>query len=178
MRWQRLFADLEAELAAGAAGQAVERVAELTRAELSTVAFIDRLRAEVGGAVRVHLRDGSALGGRLTDVGGSWLLLDGDGEHVVPLGAVVAVSSARDGRRVAGPPTAVERRLGLGSVLRALARDRAKVTLRASSLTAVGLVAGVGADHLELAVLGEDGLRPSGQVLSVRFEALDLLSRR
>lgn len=151
MRWERLFADLEGQLAAGAAEQGRWDVADLVRAERAQMRVADRLRAAVGARVRVGLvDDAEPLEGELLEAGADWLLVAVAGHRraVVPLAALDVVS----GLPVAAAPPAgvVESRLGLGHVLRALARDRVAVTVRTRGGTLGGRLERVGADHVDL----------------------------
>ncbi len=175
MRWDALFADLERQLAAASARERALEVADLTRAERATVALADRLRAGLGSPVAVTVRTGTTVRGDLVDVGAAWVLLaDGTREHLVPHTAVVAVTGpAHD---VAPPPGAVVRGLGLGHVLRAVARDRRVVDALTLAGTVRGRVDVVGADHLELAGVVEDTGRPSGARSLVTFAGLDVLT--
>src|SRR6478735_7614549 len=63
MRWETLFADMEAQLAAA------------DRAERATVHLADRLRESVGRSQRVRIAGGEPLEGDLVDVADQWLLL-------------------------------------------------------------------------------------------------------
>ena len=174
MRWDNLFADLAGQLESRLGAEQAELVAELTRAERAGVALADRLRAH-RGPVRLTLADGQQLAGELTECGADWLLLAGAPyEHLVPHSAVALATGLTD--RVApaqGPATA---RLGLTTALRAVARDRRLVRVVAAGVEASGLVAAVGADHLDLAPVGNDGARPTGDRLTVPLRALVRLS--
>lgn len=68
--------------------------------------------------------------------------------------------STGSSRTAAPAPGAVESRLGLGHALRALARDRAVVRVRAGEADLTGRIERVGADHLDLADV--DGGRRGG----------------
>lgn len=151
-RWELLFADLEARIAAEEALEREGAVAELTRAEHASISTADRLRAAVGAPLRLELLDGELLDGRLRRVTATWLLLHGRGargavQHLVPLSAVAAVVGAG---RHAEPSTARTDGLGLGTVLRGLQRDRARVLVRTPGSSTTGRIARVGADHLDL----------------------------
>jgi hypothetical protein len=175
VRWDRLFDDLEAQLASEAAADLRSEVAERSRAEVGSLHLADRLRAHVGHAVDLRLRDGSPLRGTCRDVAVEWLVLtDGPAmQALVPLSAVVWVSGLT--RAVDAVPGVVLRRLGLPHALRALARDRATVRLRLDGGEVTGTIDRVGADHVDLAEhpVGE-ARRPAAvrRVLSVRTGAL------
>ncbi|WP_315097583.1 hypothetical protein [uncultured Cellulomonas sp.] len=154
MRWEALFADMEAQLAAGRLADVRADVAELARAERASVALADRARASVGRSVRVLVGEADVIEGILLDATPEWLLLGTSPVRraLVPLTAVEAV----DGLEVhaAPAPGAVEGRLGLGHALRALARDRAVVRVRSGGSDLTGRIERVGADHLDLADVG------------------------
>ncbi|NKX49885.1 hypothetical protein HER39_04710, partial [Arthrobacter deserti] len=155
MRWDALFADLEAQLYA--AGQlALESEAnERARMDQAALTLADRLRGQPGAALRVRLAGNLVFEGRLAHVGSAWIVLDEPARSVlVALAAVRLVEGL--GRTAAaeasGPP-----RLGLGSALRALARDREEVMLYLSTgsdggfHTVAGTIDRVGRDFLEVA---------------------------
>lgn len=150
MRWEALFADLEAQLEAARATEAAADVAELTRAERATVELSSRLRAAHGGVLTI--RSGSArVRGTVLDVAEQWVLLaDGAARWLVPTAAVTAVHGLPV--HAAPAPGAVERRLSLGHALRAVARDRSTVRVVLDDEELVGRVDRVGADHLDLTV--------------------------
>lgn len=152
MRWEGLFADLEAQLEREDAAQMDAEVADRTRREQATTHLADRVRAHVGRTLVVHLDAGSSTTGEVVDTGPDWVLLRGPGRSqvLVPLGAVIGVSGLS--RSVAPPAGAVLTRLRLGHALRAIARDRAPVRLQlVGGEVLTGTVDRVGADHLDLA---------------------------
>lgn len=166
-RWEQLFSDLEAQLAAGRDAEQRWDLVELTRAERARIALRDRLRASVGRELRIGLAPGETVAGVVSEVTAEWLLLDvGAGRRaLVPTAAVGTVDGL--GPYVAPPAGRVESSLGLGHALRALARDRVAVSAR----TRVGVVAGrlerVGADHVDVTLAA-----PAGRVVSVAFATL------
>lgn len=173
-RWDGLFADMEAQLAAVRAAELVAEVADRTRAELATVALADRLRAHVGSALTVRTSIGTAITGELVDVAAQWLLLGERGwQCLVPITAVDDVAGL--GLHVAAPEPAVLRALGLGHALRALARDRVVVRLVTRSGDLRGRLQRVGADFVE--VTADTGERRPGrpETRTVPFGALVLL---
>ncbi|MGQ7295064.1 hypothetical protein [Quadrisphaera sp. KR29] len=165
MRWDALFADLEAQLEAAdddVAGMHAERV----RAEVAGVELRDRVRGAVGQPLVLRLAGGEAVAGGLRAAGPDWLLLEETGgEALVPLAAVLVVEGLT--RAVAAPAGAVEGRLGLTSVLRGVARDRSAVRLHLrepGGVVLTGTVDRVGADHLDLARHAVDEARRPGAV--------------
>ena len=169
-RWELLFADLEAQLAAHQEAARDGEVAELTRAEHASITLADRLRAVMGGSVTLELHDGETIQGTLRRVAASWLLLEGRGasgrtEHLVPLASICAVTGLS---RHAVPSVTRTDGLGLGTVLRELQRDRARVVVRTSGGHAAGRLARVGQDHLDL----EETDRAPVRTRTVPFAAL------
>lgn len=169
MRWESLFADLEAELAAAQAAELAGEVAERTRGELASVRLADRLRAALGAEVElVLLGSTDRLRGRLEATGPDWsLLVDASGvEHLLPHSGVAAVS----GLGVIAQPSSspVEARLDFVSGLRGIARRRAAVRIRlVDGGEWVGTVDRVGADALDLAVHAPGEARRTSAVRQV-----------
>jgi hypothetical protein len=169
MRWERLFADLEARLEAEERAAAEGDLADLVRAEYGQLTLVDRLSAHVGAALTWSI--GSVPGpvaGDLIDLGADWALVrTARGDVLIPLGAVRSISGlSRAARPVQGE---VARRLVLTVVLRGLARDRAVVTVQLRDEHPVtGTIDRVGADHCDLAIHPMDVPRRSGAVLGLR----------
>ena len=159
MRWEQLFADMEAQVAAERLADLRAEVAELARAERASVTLSARVRASVGQSVRVRVDDTEAISGTLVEAAPEWMLLATSPTRraLVPLAAVAAVDGLV--ADAAPDPGLVESRLGLGQVLRALARDRVGVRVSARGVEVVGRIDRVGADHLDVAELGAQGRR-------------------
>lgn len=168
MRWTQLFADLESQADALAAAELDGEVAERTRIETGRLTFADRLRAAEGQLVELRCAGAGAVGGRLDRVGPDWLLVaePAGPEVLVPLRSVLSVVGLGRRSTLAGPATVP---LGLRSLLRGVARDRASV--RAVLLDGVpvdGTVDRVGADYLEVAEHPAGEPRRAGAVIRVR----------
>jgi hypothetical protein len=153
VRWDDLFADLEAQVDALDRAERSGEVAERTRIELASIRMLDRLRPALGGAVRLQLIGGTSFAGTLDRVGADWLLVSDGGarEVVVVLSAIQAVSGLS---RAALPdaPGAVAARLTLRSVLRGLARDRSGIALQlVDGTTVAATIDRVGGDFVEAA---------------------------
>ena len=150
MRWESLFADMEAQLVAGRLADVRAEVADLARAERASITLADRARSSIGRPVRILVGDSDLVEGQLVDAAPQWLLLATSPVRraLVPVDAVSAV----DGLALHAAPAAgtVESRLGLGHALRALARDRVAVRVRAGGAELTGRIERVGADHLDL----------------------------
>jgi len=167
VRWDSLFADLEAQLDA-ADDDASSALGERVRAEVAGVHLRDRLRGARGEVLGLRLLGGARVDGRLRAAGPDWLLLEElAGEALVPLPVVTVVEGLP--RALAAPAGAVEARLGLASVLRGVARDRSVVRvalLGEERGVLTGTVDRVGADHLEVAQHPVDEPRRAGSVRS------------
>ena len=84
MRWEQLFADLEAQLASAHQQGVEEEAAEQARAEYSRVRLTDRLRLRQGEPVRALLTGAVPLEGRVRTVGAGWVVLEDRGtEHLL-----------------------------------------------------------------------------------------------
>lgn len=166
MRWERLFADLEAQLEGELRRDLDAEVADRTRRELAQVDLGSRLSAQVGSPLTVTVRTGTVLQGDLRDVGADWLLVDrGRGEVLIPMAAVIGLTDL--GVRARGDRTA--RRFGLGYAARLLARDRATVLVTdLSGLRRSGTIDRVGGDFLDLAEHASGEPRRSANVLGRR----------
>lgn len=153
MRWDALFSDLEAQLAAERRLDLDAEVDERARVDAASVALADRLRGSVGHRITVRLGTGDVWEGRLGHVGLGWLVLEaGRYEVLIPHAAVTRYTGLTLQAVPAGPPTT---RLGLASALRELARDRARLTVQLTGPTGGpalhGVIDRVGHDSLDLA---------------------------
>lgn len=171
MRWDDLFADLEAQADALAVAERAGEVDERTRIELGGLALGDRLRAAVGTPLNLQLAGGLALPGTLDRVGVDWLLVDeGAGrEALVVLGAVLSVGGLGRSAAVPGSEGAVHARLTLRHALRGVARDRSPVRLHLTDGSAVDTTLDrVGADFVDAALHAPGEMRRRGDVRGVR----------
>ena len=152
MRWEALFADLEAQLAAAGQAAVEAEIADRQRGEVAGLELTARIRAQRGRTLRVHAGlEGGPLAGVLQQLGADWLLLESaSGSHVVALNAVEMIEGMD---RYALPvPGSVQ--LKLASALRGLARDRYPVALALRGRQALhGSIDRVGRDYLEFAVV-------------------------
>ncbi len=155
MRWELLFADLEAQLHAASQQELEQRVNELARIEGARQTLGEAMRGSLGQTVQLVMRNGAAFHGTLAQVECDWLLLrEGARSVILPLGQVQRVHGL--GTRRVQPPSSVP--FTLASALRILARNRAMVALeldggRASALR--GVLDQVGADFVQIMQLSD-----------------------
>lgn len=166
--WESLIEELSAGLEAAERVEHAAAAAELFEAEVASTTLADRIRARRGAQVQVRLRTGEDLTGLVLEAGPHWVLLRGtSGRSLVPL---AAIQMAQPLGEVAPPAGEVDRRLGIGRVLRAIARDSAPVRVGCDAGSYSGRIVRVGRDHLDL--------RTEAGVLSVAFAALAVVSAR
>lgn len=154
MRWDGLFADLDAQIEAL---QIAERGAEIddrTRYESGQLALTDRLRPAIGGQVRLRCAGGVAVGGRLDRVHPEWLLVTEPAgrEALVATATVRSIGGLGPWSATPGGQSQVDARLGLRYALRTIARDRSAVRIQLQDGDVVdGTLDRIGADFAELA---------------------------
>lgn len=180
MRWERLFADLEAQLDAAEDAEFAGEVADRSRREIALITLAARLRS-TDDEVQVGLGAAEVVRGRVVGSASEWALLaDGAVETLVSLAAV---------RWMRGLPATAETsdsvvaaRLGLGYALRGVARDRAETTVvLTTGERLTGTIDRVGADFIDLAEhpLGEPRRAVAVQsIRTVPFAALAALRRQ
>ncbi|WP_427006790.1 hypothetical protein [Pseudarthrobacter sp. H2] len=178
MRWDALFEDMEAQLAAGERLDFDAEVAERTRADAAAVELADRLRGSLGLRIGIHLASGTLFEGVLSHVGSQSMVLD-EPRHQVLIPQASAVRYSGLSRLAVTEHAAVRQRLGLASSLRALSRDRASLTVLVARGPAESVLHGVidrvGQDFLDLALThaGEDRRAANvRQTATIPFAAL------
>lgn len=179
MRWEALFADLEAQLEASESAELAAEVADRSRREFGRLRLTDRLRAAVGHPVAARTAAGGTEAGRLAAVGPDWFLLEEEPGRAVliPLAAVVWLNGLGLRAEEPGSEGRVGARLDLRHALRGLVRDRAGVTVLLTDGTAiVGTLDRVGADHVDLADHPPGEPRRAATVRSVRSVPLSALA--
>ena len=154
MRWQALFADLEAQYDAAQAAELAAEVADRTRREAARLRLSDRLVGAVGGELTVDVWGAGSVRGRLASAGVDWLLLEEStgSEVLVPGEAVTSVRGLTAWSQTPGAEGVVVGRLDLRYALRGVARNRAgvSVVLRDGSMLG-GTIDRVGFDFFEVA---------------------------
>lgn len=187
MRWQELFADLEAQVRSMEAADLDSEIADRTRGEVAQVRLVNRLIAGQAGPVALQVWGTGALRGVLERVGRDWMLVraEASGLHgndtLVPLEAVTAVLDLPQAAVANAGVDPVQSRMGLASALRAVARDRSVVLLRLRDGAGyVGTPDRVGADFVDVAIHEGDVAPRAGSVrgrVTVPFTALGLVQR-
>jgi hypothetical protein len=171
VRWDELFRDLEAQLQAAQASELAGEVADRTRREVAALSLVDRARGAVGHPVRVQLLGVGSLAGMLLEVGSEWLLLRdaADRDVLVAWHAIVAVTGLGVSSGAPGEGGEVFSRLGLGSALRGVSRDRAQVAVGlVDGSTVPGTLDRIGKDFVELSEHPVGEARRPAQVSAVR----------
>lgn len=166
MRWDRLFDDLETQLAAQERLELDAEVSERTRLERAKVSLSERLAGAVGTTVSAQLAGGRRVEGTIGDVGSGWFVLDEQGRPVlVPTHALLSLAGLP--QRPRGASTA--RRLELGYALRAISRDRRAVHVHDVCGGVVsGTIDAVGADAFDISEHAPDEPRRAGNVRARR----------
>lgn len=175
MRFERIFEDLEGRFAHHEQQEMRAVSEDLTRAERAQLTLVDRLRGASGTHLTVHLGPGMRVNGEVVDLGADWLLLresSGSALVLVPMARIALLEGlVARARPAEESPLGT---LGLGGVLRRIARDRATVRVETSIGALTGRIAAVGADALDLQTLptGESSAVPGSTRVTVTFEAL------
>ena len=164
MRWELLFADLEAQLHAATQQDLEQRVNELARIEAAQLTLSDALRGSLDGTVAIVMSNGTAFHGTLRKVEPQWVLLQEGGRSVIL--ALAKVQRVRGlGARRAKPASNVP--FTLAAALRVLARNRAMVALEldsARNAATRGVLDQVGADFVQVMQLADGVGRDSGNL--------------
>lgn len=158
MRWEALFEDLEAQLEAVAAMDKTSEIQEAVRIERARETLIQRLNPQLNARVEVALLGGAKLHGNLRALGTDWFMLKhGETEELIPIGALASWLQRTPGDRQEDRKV----RAGLGQALRAMVRDRARVSVGGidGSLLASGTLDQVGHDFLAVALHDRDEFR-------------------
>ncbi len=168
-RWERLFAQLEAEQSSE---ESVDRRAtayEVSQAETRNITLVDRMRGHLGSRLVLTLETGELVDGQLVAVEPEWLLLTISGQRtLIPAHAVVTF------RNLSRKPVVQEhsegssemeederhsalaalrkrsREWSLEQVLRAIQSDRERIALSAGPIEVLGMIVAVGTDHLDV----------------------------
>ena len=164
MRWEQLFADLEAQLHAATQHDLEMRVNELARIEAAQLTLSDALRGSLDGMLAIVMSNGTAFHGILRKVEPQWVLLE-EGRRSVILALAKVQRIQGLGIRRAKPASNVP--FTLAAALRILARNRAVVALElddARNAATRGVLDQVGADFVQVMQLADGVGRDSGNV--------------
>lgn len=193
MEWDRLFEDLEDQIASGWEAERAALDAETERLRIARLDLRTRLGVLVdeGGAVAAVLTDSTRVRGRLRAVGADWAAVqpqDAPGLVLLPAHAVelwaLDHGALLSSGATAEPLSPLRERMTFGFVVRDLARRRSGVTLRTRSGTVLaGTIDRAGSDHLDLALHDAGSPRraravtgfrivPFASVLSIGTDAL------
>jgi hypothetical protein len=162
VRWEALFADLDAQWDAIEAAELAAEIADRGRREVGYLRLIDRLRPSVGHRLRVEIAglgpvERGSVGGRLVGLGVDWLLVQDDAsvETLVPLWSVLTIRGLTGQSAHPGHEGRVGARMDLRYALRRVARDRSECRIVLTDGRAVnGTVDRVGADFVDIAEHG------------------------
>lgn len=184
MHWDRLFEDLEGQLASEWEAERAALDAESERLRISRLELRSRLRmlCAAEAPVALDLADGQRLPVRLRALGADWLAAESTADSattrpmsVIPLHAIAGLAMdhgmllASLDPQVAAEP-ALRERMTFGFVLRDLARRRVpvRIALRAGG-EVHGTIDRAGADHLDLAVHDAGEVRRAEAVRGFRI---------
>ncbi len=179
MRWDDLFADLDAQAVALEVAERAGEIAERTRIEVGALGLGERLRVAIGTSVRVRVPGELTVAGLLIRTGPDWLLLDEGGgrEALVALAAVLSVGGLTRGAAVPGSEGAVLARFTLRHALRGIARDRSAVRLNLRDRSVLDATLDrVGADYVDAALHAPGEARRRGDVREVQLVAVAAIS--
>lgn len=174
MRFDRVFEDLEGQMA-HLEQEEIRAVSEdLTRAERAQLALADRLRGALGSQIVVLLGESARVHGTVADSGSDWVLLEGAGQRraLVPLHAICALQGLPP--RARPPAPSIPPPASLTGRLRALARDRRAVLAETAAGRMTGRISAVGADWMEMRILptGEAAAGAAGSVVTIPVRSL------
>ncbi|WP_243224893.1 hypothetical protein [Microbacterium sp. CIAB417] len=166
MHWDRLFEDLEGQLASEWEAERAALEAESERLRISRLGLRERLRAlrARDATITVELPAGRTTTGVVEEIGADWFAIadaaPARGTALIPLASVRgirmdhgALLSSLSPDAAAGAASAVRERMTLGFVVRDLARRRVPLTVEdVDGHRRHGTVDRAGADHLDLAL--------------------------
>ena len=163
MHWDRLFEDLEGQLAAEWEAERAALDAESERLRIAKLTLLGRLRLlqRSDAPFSVRLADGERQSGRLRAVGADWIAVqprDAATALIVPIAAVVGVETHHGAiletlEDTELPGADIRSRMTLGFLLRDFARRRLAVRLALTGGDRLhGTIDRAGEDHLDLAM--------------------------
>ena len=171
MRWESLFADLDAQMQELEAAELASEVADRTRREVARFRLVDRLRPMRGHPVLVYVLGAGKVAGRISSVGADWLLLTEETrfEVLVPLDAITGITGLGGLTAAPGTEGRVAAKLTLAYALRGIARDRSSVAVAMRDASVVtGTIDRVGADFFEMAEHAPGEVRRARDIKGIR----------
>ena len=185
MHWDRLFEDLEGQLASEWEAERTVLDAESERLRIAKLELRTRLRllCRTGADATVDLRNGRRLPVTLRTLGADWVAASarstGDGHPersalLFPLHAIVSIATDHGMllaslESSASTDRTLRERMTLGFVLRDLARRRIPVRLSTHLDDVHGTIDRAALDHLDLALHDPDEARRAGAVRGFRM---------
>jgi len=180
VHWDRLFEDLEGQLAAEWEAERAALDAESERLRIAKLTLRTRLRLlhRSDAPITIRLADGDRQSGRLRAVGADWLAaqtVDAPTALIVPMHAVVGIETHHGAvletlEDCAVAPDGVRDRMTFGFLLRDFARRRLPVRAALADGEALhGTIDRAGDDHLDLAVHDAGEARHAGAVRAFRL---------
>lgn len=170
-RWDRVFADLEAQVEADADRDQWAEISEHAQSQLREISLHDRLRAlaEQSAQITVWVASPGSepIQGRIIDLGQDWIRLQRPvnlpWNHITIALTGICALSPLPARAITGAELILQRR-SLVLAIRELARRAARVqVLSTDGRLRIGRVRAVGADYLEL----NAEQQPGSQALSL-----------
>ncbi|WP_194422131.1 hypothetical protein [Microbacterium abyssi] len=179
MHWDRLFEDLEGQLAAEWEAERAALDAESERLRISKLTLRTRLRLlqQSDAPITVRLAGGEHHSGRLRAVGADWIAaqpVETTGALIVPMTSVTGVETHHGAlldtlEDVEVTQDGLRERMTLGFLMRDFARRRLAVRLAlADGEVLHGTIDRAGQDHLDLAVHDAGEARLAGAVRAFR----------
>lgn len=180
MHWDRLFEDLEGQLAAEWEAERAALDAESERLRISRLTLRTRLRLlhQNDAPVTVRLADGENRSGRLRAVGADWIAAqtsDAPTSLIIPMHAVTGIETHHGAILESLEDCAIgsdgmRERMTLGFLLRDLARRRLPLRIGLhGDETLHGTIDRAGDDHLDFAVHDASEPRRAPAVRSFRM---------
>ena len=176
MRWNDLFADLEAQLQFGQWEAVEQDAAELTRGLWAELTLMDRLRGALAQRVRLVLLDGRVQAIDLKAVGPAWIGgTDETSSLIILRDAIVGIDS--DLSRAVVPTRPLHAGPSALAIYRTLSRRREPVQIvgKLGTTLAEGTIDRVGKDHIDIAMHARDEFRRSTSVQGWRIIPTDAI---
>lgn len=181
-RWDRVFADLEAQARTYADGELADEIADRTRREWARISLADRLGAARLRTMSIRVHDAPAgfraLRLTVSAVGTDWFLgASHTGsvpvEWLLPTSSLLTVDDLGGSARSPDTKGLVDQRYDFSAILRGWVRDRRPVVI---GVAGVGEVSGTldraGRDHVDIGLHHADDFRRSAELSGTQTIAL------